>query len=150
METTNDKVKSLWKQDLEKAFTQTEKTNSEILMNILSIVVFDRFDSNIGRIYKVVGGLDKFSELIDALSDQIIKFPNAKEFREALTLALSYYYREVKGMSWEDIQKELPYERDVALHNGKKIASLDRNIKKQLDSLWKKDKNNITIFDYDD
>ena len=146
---TKKEIKSLWEQNLKEAFTETEKTNSEILMNILSIVVFDRFDSNIGRIYKVVGGIDKFSELIDALSDQTIRFPNAKEFREALTLALSYYYREVRGMSWEDIQKELPYERDVGLHNGKKIASLDRNIKKQLDSLWKKDKDNVTIFDYD-
>lgn len=144
---TNKELKSLWEENLKDAFTETEKTNSEILMNILSIVVFDRFDSNIGRIYKVCGGIDKFSELIEALSDQTIRFPNAKEFREALTLALSYYYREVKGMSWEDVQKELPYERDVGLHNGKKIALLDRHIKKQLDSLWKKDKNKTTIFD---
>lgn len=146
---SKQEIKNLWEKDLKDAFSKTEKSNSEILMNILSIVVFDRFDSNIGRIYKVCGGIDKFSELIESLSDQTIRFPNAKEFREALTLALSYYYREIEGLSWEEVQKELPYEQSVGLHNGKKIASLDRNIKKQLDSLWKKDNKNLTIFDYD-
>ena len=127
-------MNNLWEDSLKKAFEKTPKSDTEMLLNILTIVVFNRFGEDLGSLYKLIG-MEKFSKMSEMFSDKTVRFPNAEELRQALTLALTYYYKNIKGLSWVEIQKELPYERDLPLHMGKRLASLDRTIRNQLDTL---------------
>lgn len=135
MYSKRQEIKELWKVSLEEAFEKTAKDDSQIFMDILSIVVFNRFESNIGKLYSVLGDIDTFSKVIDNFSDQMFKFPNKTEFRQALVLALVYYFKVIKKMNWIEVQKQIPYEKDLPIHYGKRIASLNKEIKKQLDNI---------------
>lgn len=128
-------IKSLWEKSLEEAFEQTVKNDKQILMDILSLVVFNRFNSNIGKLYSILDDLESFTKIIDAFSDQMFKFPNKDEFKQALVLALVYYFKEIKKMNWIEVQKQIPYEKDIPIHYGKKIVSLHKEIKKQIQNL---------------
>lgn len=127
-------MNNLWEESLLKAFEETPKSDTEILLGILTIVVFNRFGNDLGMLYKIVG-MEKFSKITEYFSNKTLRFPEAGELRQALVLALTYYYKNVKGMDWTEVQKQLPYERDLPLHMGKRIASLNRTIKKQLEGL---------------
>ena len=127
-------MNNLWEESLLKAFEETPKSDTEILLGILTIVVFNRFGNDLGMLYKIVG-MEKFSKITEYFSNKTLRFPEAEELRQALVLALTYYYKNVKGMDWVEVQKQLPYERDLPLHMGKRIASLNRTIKKQLEGL---------------
>ena len=125
---------NLWEESLSKAFEETTKTDAELLLNILTIVVFNRFGNDLGHIYKIVG-MENFSKITEIFSNKTVRFPDSEELRQALVLALTYYYKTIKNMTWEEVQKQLPYEPDLPLHMGKRLASLDRTIKGQLDNL---------------
>ena len=131
----NSENLSLWEKDINDAFEKTVKTDSELFMNILSIIVFNRFNPMIGKIYKIIGDLEKFTKIIEDMSDQYFKFPNSQECKDAITLALVYYYKEVKKMNWVEVQKQLPYEKDIPIHYGKTLAHITDKMRKQLNSI---------------
>lgn len=130
-------MNNLWEESLFKAFEETTKTDTEILLNILTIVVFNRFGNDLGTLYRIVG-MENFSKITEIFSSKTVRFPEVEELRQALTLALTYYYKNIKHLSWSEIQKQLPYERDLPLHMGKRLVSLDKTIKNQLEGLLKK------------
>lgn len=113
----------------------------DMLLNILSIVMFDRFDESIGKMYATVNDIDLFSKIVNTFSGMTIKIPERQEFKDAITLGLSYYYREIKKMKWEDIKKELPYEDNLSIKTGRKLVKLNSSIKQKLDDLLKEETN---------
>lgn len=127
-------MNNLWEENLFNAFKETTKTDAEILLSILTIVVFNRFGNDLGHLYKIVG-MENFSKITEIFSNKTLRFPDSEELRQALVLALSYYYKNIKGMTWEEVQRQLPYEPDLPLHMGKRLVSLDKTIRNQLDSL---------------
>lgn len=127
-------MNNLWEEHLFNAFEETTKTDAEILLSILTIVVFNRFGNDLGHLYKIVG-MENFSKITEIFSNKTLRFPDSEELRQALVLALSYYYKNIKGMTWEEVQRQLPYEPDLPLHMGKRLVSLDKTIRSQLDSL---------------
>lgn len=142
----NDKL--IWEEELDKLFANVQKSDSDLLMNILTIVVFNRFNSKVGKLYKIIGNMDKFSEILKEFSNQDMRFPDINDFKDALILALVYYYKKVKLYSWEEIQSLIKYEKDIPIRYGKRIASIDRTIKKQLDDILNpKSKKKESIFD---
>ena len=130
-------MQNLWEENLYKAFEETTKTDAEMLLNILTIVVFNRFGNDLGQLYRIIG-MEKFSKITEIFSNKTLRFPESEDLRQALVLALTYYYKNIKGMNWEEIQKQLPYERDLPLHMGKRLVSLDKTIKSQLEGLLSK------------
>jgi len=136
----NSENLSLWEEDINNAFAETMRSDSEIFMNILSIIVFNRFNPMIGKFYKLIDDLEKFTKIIDEMSDQYFKFPNSQELKDAITLSLVYYYKVVKGFSWEEVQKQFPYEKDIPIHYGKTLSFITKKMKSQLDSIM----NNVT------
>jgi hypothetical protein len=137
-------IRSLWEEDLERAFDKTNKTDSQLFMDILTIVVFNRFNGNIGKLYKIINNMEMFTTIIETFSDLSLRFPDSKEFKDSITLAIVYYYREVQKLPWEQVQKELPYEKDLPLRFGKKVVNVNNDIKKYLDNLLvKEDKNDF-------
>lgn len=131
----SESVKNLWEEELEKVFNKTRRCDEQTFMDILSIIIFNRFDSNLGKLYTIIGDMNLFSKLVEEFSDTMFKFPNSDDLRNAIVTALCYYYREIKHLSWVEVQKLLPYEKDVPIHYGKTIATINRDIKRQLDEL---------------
>ena len=134
-------IQSIWEQQLCDIFEQKTHSDMDMLLNILSIVMFDRFDESIGKMYATVNDIDLFSKIVNTFSGMTIKIPERQEFKDAITLGLSYYYREIKKMKWEDIKKELPYEDNLSIKTGRKLVKLNSSIKQKLDDLLKEETN---------
>lgn len=144
-----DNEKLIWEEELDKLFQNIKKSESDLLADILTIVVFNRFNARIGRLYRIVGDNDKFIQILKEFSCDTIKFPDVKEFKDALLLALIYYYKNIKFMSWKEIQAIFKYEKDIPIHYGKKLSCIDGTIKKQLATLLKETPQQDNIFEMD-
>jgi len=127
-------IKSLWEEQLSSVF-ENKKTDMDMFLSILSIVVFDRFDENIGKLYSVVNDMEVFTKIINTFSGLTVKVPDRDEFKDAISIALAYHYKHIKNMTWDEIKKELPYETNLPLKTGKGISKLNNTIKEQLDLL---------------
>ena len=52
-------------------------------------------------------GIEKFTALISLLDGRTLELPSKEKFKETLLTTLAYYYRDVKGESWQDIKDKL-------------------------------------------
>lgn len=139
MKVRKDEVKSIWEQQLNEVFTEKKHTDMDLFLNILSIVMFEKFDERVGKLYSVVNDVDLFTTIINTFSGMDLKIPDRQEFKDAITLGLSYYYKEIKKMKWDEIKKELPYEENLPLKTGKSLVKLNNTIKDKLKELLDKE-----------
>lgn len=130
-----EEVKSIWETQLTDVFSDHTKQDMDILLSIISLVLYDRFDDNLGKLYTVVNDVDLFTSIINEFSGMTIQIPERIEFKNAISIALAYHYKEIKKMKWEDIKKELPFGEDIPLRTGKGISKLNKSIKEQLNTL---------------
>ncbi len=128
-------IKSHWEHQINSIFTEHEKSDMDIFLSIVSLVLDERFDPNISELYSTVHNIELFTEIINKFSGMTIKIPERDEFKTAISIALAYHYKEIKKMKWDDIKKELPYGDDIPLKTGKGVAKLQKSIKKQLEQL---------------
>jgi hypothetical protein len=128
-------IKSHWEQQINSIFCEKPKTDMDIFLSIVALVLDDRFDSNISELYSIIHNVELFTELINKFSGMTIKIPDRDEFKTALSIAVAYHYKEIKQMKWNDIKKELPYGDDIPLKAGKGVARLNKNIKEKLQEL---------------
>lgn len=143
-----DKKKE-WEDTLKSAYTTTDSYDKDI-KTLLEIIIYTSFGEKIGRLYKLVDDDKLFSKLVEEFGDNEIQFPSKDEFTESVMTAIIYYYREVLGFSWEQIQVQLPYERDMGLRYARKINSLGDKIKRKLKQIDKNKKvktEEETLFD---
>ena len=84
-------------------------------------------------------GLEKFVELVNALSGVTIEIPDRHDFQDAIVLALSKYYRDVKHLNWKETRKQIEFDDFAPLRMGKKLSKLDRNIQKEIIEILKKE-----------
>ena len=143
-----DKKKE-WKESLKSAYSSTDSFNKDI-KTLLEIIIYTSFGEKIGRLYKLVDDDKLFSKLIDEFENNEIQFPSKDNFTESIMTAIIYYYKEVLGLSWEQIQEQLPYESDIGLRYARKINNLGDKIKKRLQQIDKNKKAEIkeeSLFD---
>lgn len=141
--------KKEWESSLKEAYASTDSYNKEI-KTLLEIIINVSFNEKIGRLYKIIDNQELFSKLIEEFGNNEIQFPSKDEFTESVMTAIIYYYREVLGFSWEQIQIQLPYERDMGLRYARKINSLGDKIKRKLKQIDKNKKVKMeeeTLFD---
>lgn len=126
-----DDKKKEWKENLKSAYNSTDSFNKDI-KTLMEIIIYTSFDEKIGRLYKLVDDDKLFSKLIEEFENNEIQFPSKDDFTESVMTAIIYYYKEVLGLSWEQIQEQLPYENDIGLRYARKINNLGDKIKKRL------------------
>ena len=137
--------KSLWEQNLDKLYTTVDNKD---IGSLLKIIISENFGGNIGKLYNIINDDSKFSEIINQFSDKTIEFPNINDFTSSIILTMVYYYKEVMGYSWKQIQQLLPYERDINLRYGAKINTIRKKIRKRMDEMKEiKDENTENIFE---
>lgn len=142
-----DKKKE-WKENLKSVYTATDSFNKDI-KTLMEIIIYTSFGEKIGRLYKIVDDDKLFSKLIEEFENNEIQFPSKDDFTESVITAIIYYYKEVLGLSWEQIQEQLPYESDIGLRYARKINNLGDKIKKRLKQIDKNKKVEIeeSLFD---
>ncbi len=128
-------IKSIWEQQLNDVFEIKDHSEMDLFLSIISIIMFDRFDESVGKLYATVNDPALFSKIINTFSGMTLKIPERQDFKDAITLGLSYYYKEFKNMKWDEIKKELPYDSSIPIKTGKKLVRLNENIKKKLEEL---------------
>lgn len=140
-----EEKKSLWEQNLDKLYATVDNKD---IGSLLKIIISENFGGNIGKLYNIINDDSKFSEIINQFSDKTIEFPNINDFTSSIILTMVYYYKEVMGYSWKQIQQLLPYERDINLRYGAKINTIRKKIRKRMDEMKEiKDKNTENIFE---
>jgi SpoVK/Ycf46/Vps4 family AAA+-type ATPase len=134
---TKKEVKSIWKEQIDELF-QCSDTKSEMynFLSILNIIINNRFDEKIINLYDIIGNIDTFTSIIDCFSGLTITIPEKDEFRESLIVALSYYYKELKGYSWKEIQKIIPYEDNISIKASKGIGKVKKELKEVMNILF--------------
>lgn len=134
-----EEIKSHWEHQINSIFEQKPKSDMDIFLSIVALVLDERFDKNISELYSTIHNVELFTEIINKFSGMTIKIPDRDEFKTALSIALAYHYKEIKKMKWEDIKKELPYGDDIPLKAGKGVAKLQKSIRKQLEQILNKE-----------
>ena len=129
-----DDKKKEWKENLKSAYSSTDSFNKDI-RTLMEIIIYTSFGEKIGRLYKLVDNDKLFSNLIEEFENNEIQFPSKDDFTESIMTAIIYYYKEILGFSWEQIQQQLPYERDIGLRYCRKINNLGDKIKKRLQQI---------------
>ena len=132
-------IKSHWEQQITSIFNEKPKTDMDIFLSVVSLVMSERFDVNIAELYSTIHNIEVFTEIINKFSGMTIKIPDRDEFKTAISIALAYHYKEVKQMKWDEIKKELPYGDDIPLKAGKGVAKLSKAIKQQISDILKED-----------
>ena len=130
------KPEEVWDTQFKKLFEKREPDEAEQIINIISLIVYSDKNDDMGRLYTRVG-LKTFSEIIDVFNGRVVKFMDKADFKDALVLALCYYYRETKGYSWEKVKAILPFDVNT-VSMGIRISNLNSKIRKQIDEIFNK------------
>lgn len=136
-------IKGIWEQQLNEVFTDTKKTDMALLFDIFSVIMFERLDESLGILYTIIDDHELFTKIVNNFSGMTIKIPERQEFADAVTLGMTYFYKEIKKMKWEDIKKELPYEDKLPLKTGKGLVKLNNTIKEKLNDILKEGNNGL-------
>ena len=128
-----DKKKE-WSETLKSAYNSTDSLSKEI-KTLLEIIIYVSFGEKIGRLYKIINDNDLFSKIIEEFGNNEIEFPSKEDFTESIMTAIVYYYKEILGYNWEQIEKLLPYNR--------RIDKLGDKIKKRLKQIERDNKTQV-------
>jgi hypothetical protein len=133
-------IKTLWEQELQEICDIAPKNNVEKFLNIVGIMLYEKYGSPVSDLYMLVNDIDVFAKIINRFSGMTIKFPDRDELRKELITAIAYCMKTEKGMSWESIKKEIPFTQDKELLQvGRKLSYLDTMIKKELKTLMEEE-----------
>jgi hypothetical protein len=86
------------------------------------------------ELYNLLGP-QKFMEIAELCSDKIVKFPSKEQFREAIQIAICYYYRNYKSMSWDDIKARLEDQELSQKKMGQSLIQLQKFMNEMADRI---------------
>lgn len=129
--------KELWDKRLEDIFKKTEQSETDVFMSIVSMIIYNNVKcTDIANLYTLMG-LDNFLKIVTLFESRTIEFPSKKEIKDAVELALIYYYKKVHNFSYEQL-RELPIFKGKELSSisiGKKIVKLQKEIALKLENI---------------
>ena len=100
--------KSLLQEKLNKALEKGEET---IVSDLVKLSLMKKAEKNsdelvFTELYNLLG-LEGFSNLITLMDGRTVTFPSKEEFKDALMVVLTYYYRNLEEKSWDQIKEIL-------------------------------------------
>lgn len=85
-----------------------DRPNVDVIKDIIRLVILKNSMKGKGNMKLVelynYFGLDAFVDLIDIMNGEELAFPTIEEFKDVVKLSISYYYKFLKGRSWEEIK----------------------------------------------
>jgi hypothetical protein len=135
MGTFKKDIKSQWESQMETILKPPKNTDMESFLSLIAIAMNNRHDKNIAKMYNIVHNIEIFSDIMNAFSGMTVTFPNREDFKETILLGLSYYYKEMKGMNWDQIKKEMPFDNILPIKAERALLKLEKSIKSSIEEL---------------
>jgi hypothetical protein len=84
-------------------------------------------------------GTEKFMEVIELLSGKTVKFPTKSDFKETIQIALCYYLRQYRDLSWDEIKEVIQDDELSSVKLGVRVQQLQRFIEHYNENRIKKE-----------
>lgn len=113
-----------------------KKDSSEMdsLISIISILMFKNIrDKTLLTLFKSTD-IEVFTKILLLFEGRTVHFPTKDDIEEIFILGTCYYYKEVEGLSWDEIKKLLPFEIRPTTY-GIKINNLTELMRKKLNDI---------------
>ena len=100
-------------------------------MRAISIVLHSGVDNkDLVTLYKILP-LEDFVRVVTAFNGRTVNFGKRADLQESIMLATLYFYREIEGKTWEEIQKLFSEEINT-IGYGVKIKNMTRLMRTKL------------------
>ena len=130
-----DESASVFEQQLRDIFKPAENKEQSSLFSILSLVFYHNSKiTDLHDIYRLLG-LDNFIKLVSLLDGRTVRFPTSAELKDAIILALCFYYREIENKDWTEIHDLVPYNFN-SISISYKIKSLNAAMRQELKNFF--------------
>lgn len=101
--------KSVFQKQINDAMKTRE--NTDIIKDIIKLILLKNANKNESALKLVelynYFGIDAFVDVIDIMNGKTVTFPEIDEFKDIIKTAVSYYYKFLKGKSWNEIKEIL-------------------------------------------
>jgi DNA-directed RNA polymerase specialized sigma24 family protein len=126
---------SIWDERLNKIFVREDKDELDKIFKIIDIYFYGKYNDDLSRLYSIVG-LENFLKIINLFSCRQISFPDRADLRDVILTALSYYYRNHKDMSWDEIKDLLNFPDFSTIKYGKSLKKIEEILNKELEDVF--------------
>jgi hypothetical protein len=127
---------SVFEKQLREAFKPAVDNQQSDLFRAIALVFYHNEKlSDIYDVYKLLG-VENFVRLIHLFDGRTVRFPTSTELKEAITLSLCFYYKEVERLTWEEIHEKIPF-KFSSLTISYKLKSLNAAIRAELVEIFK-------------
>jgi hypothetical protein len=128
----------IWNEQINEMFSKKKDSEINIILQVVSLLIYQNANSTLlVDLYKLLGP-EKFSQMVLLLDGTLFKLPSASEFKESLVVALCFYYKEIKGFSWQEIKDKFPFEIS-GISCGIKIKQLNNFLQQKVKELFTKE-----------
>jgi hypothetical protein len=127
---------NVFEKQLREAFRPAVENQQSDLFRAIALVFYHNEKlSDIYDVYKLLG-VENFVRLIHLFDGRTIRFPTSMELKEAIILSLCFYYKEIEGLTWEEIHDKIPF-KFSSIKISYKIKSLNAAIRAELVEIFK-------------
>ena len=126
-------TKSAWESQLDDLFSKKSDSEIELIFEIVSLIMNNGNSDNVQNLYALLD-LENFIRVITLFDGKTVKFPSKQSLKETFIWALCYYYKEIKNLSWKEIEKLIPYEISTISY-GIRIKQLNKYIEKEIHNI---------------
>jgi hypothetical protein len=127
---------SVFEKQLRDAFKPAVNNQQSDLFRAIALVFYHNEKlSDIYDAYKLLG-VENFVRLIHLFDGRSVRFPTSAELKDAIILSLCFYYREVEGLTWEEVHDRIPF-KFSSLQISYKIKGLNAALKAELSEIFK-------------
>lgn len=134
----------IWEKRLQNIFKKKEKSQTQLFLDVVSIVLFmNKNSKELGDLFSILK-LDDFIKVVSLFENRTIEFPSKKEIQEAIEISLFYYYKNIRGVESYDELKDLNIieKKDFSSRSiGKKLTKLDKELKEKMLEILKEIEN---------
>ena len=127
---------NVFEKQLREAFKPTATNQQSDLFRAIALVFHHNEKiSDIYDAYKLLG-VENFVRLVHLFDGKTVRFPTSTELKEAIILALCFYYKETEGLSWDEVHDRIPF-KFSSLTVSYKLKSLNAAIRAELTEIFK-------------
>jgi hypothetical protein len=127
---------SVFGKQLREAFKPALANQQSDLFRAIALVFYHNEKlSDIYDAYKLLG-VENFVRLVHLFDGRTVCFPTSMELKDALILSLCFYYREIEGLTWDEVHDKIPF-KFSSLQISYKIKGLNSALRAELIEIFK-------------
>ena len=123
---------------INRLFKPKTEDDTDILFSIINLILLKNSNNmDMAEMYKNTD-LSTFIKVLSLFDDRTVKFMKMDEFTDTLILAMVYFYRNVEGKSWDEIQEYFGTYKLNKTSLSNKIYYLEFFIKVRMNAMFSK------------